>query len=81
MGLLLVGGLITIGLPSGLARAQERTDRYDENEVRRDPRDIRQDIRSQFLLFGQGDRATTGMRSTGQMPYYITNTGIVDGSL
>jgi len=80
MSLLLVSGLMISGLPSGLARAQQRVDRHNDNEVRRDPGEIRQDMRSHFLLFGQGDRATTGMRSTGQMPYYLTNTGIVDGA-
>ncbi|MGH7546422.1 MAG: hypothetical protein ACREKI_09595 [Gemmatimonadota bacterium] len=35
---------------------------------------------SQFTLFGTADRAVTGMRPKGQMEYYVTNTGIVDGA-
>ncbi|MGD8866869.1 MAG: hypothetical protein PVI01_04550, partial [Gemmatimonadales bacterium] len=80
MSSLFVGGLVGIGMAAGPVRAQQATDRLDLNEVRRDPTDIRRDLQSRFLLFGQGDRATTGMRSTGQMPYLITNTGIVDAA-
>ncbi len=43
-----------------------------------DPSSYRQN--SRFLLFGEGDRASTGMRPTGNMQMYLTNTGIVDGA-
>ncbi len=80
MSSVFIGGLIGVGLAAGPIAAQQARDRLDMDEVKRDAQDIRGDLQSRFLLFGQGDRATTGMRATGQMPYLVTNTGIVDAA-
>jgi hypothetical protein len=80
MSSLFFGGLVGISLAAAPIQGQQVTERLDANGVRRDPQDVQRDLQSRFLLFGEGDRATTGMRATGQMPYIMTNTGIVDAA-
>jgi hypothetical protein len=83
VSLVLAGSLIGVGAAAEFALAQTvepPEGRLDENEVRHDIRTLQRDLRSRFRLFGQGDRATTGMRPTGQMEMFMTNTGIVDAA-
>ena len=76
----LMGVLLALGV-TPLLSAQEAgvpVDAADNNFV--DMAALRAQNSSSFLLFGEGDRAATGMRPTGSMEFLVTNTGIVDGA-
>lgn len=63
----------------GAAAAQRR-----ETRLFVPPGDAAQDIGelrpSPFRLFGEGDRAFTGLRPTGNTQWFVTNTGIIDAA-
>jgi len=69
--------LILAPLP---ASAQEGNVSWlDDGDVRRASiQDLQ--AKSQFRLFGEGDRAFSGLRPTGNMEFFVTNTGIVDAA-
>jgi len=67
-----------LGLAPGLATAQQVRMRTDANERPVDAPDLQRN--SRFALFGEGDRAFTGLRPTGNIQWFVTNTGIVDAA-
>ena len=74
----LVGGLLL--LIAGPSPASAQVPLALEDGTFADMEGLRAQHGSRFRLFGEGDRAATGMRATGQMEFQLTNTGIVDGA-
>ncbi|MFQ5530494.1 MAG: hypothetical protein ACE5FP_09110, partial [Gemmatimonadota bacterium] len=73
--------LVGIGAAAESSFAQEvanETRLFDGNEVAHDIRSLQG--KSRFRLFGEGDRAQTGMRPTGNTEMFLTNTGIIDAA-
>ncbi len=76
----LVGGLLCMITLPALAVAQElKPIEYGPDERPYDIRDLQRQ-KSGFRLFGEGDRAFTGLRPTGNIQWFVTNTGIVDAA-
>ena len=78
----MIGLVAALALSPGLVQAQQpprETRLFDGNEVAQDISDLQGD-NSRFRLFGEGDRAQTGMRPTGNTEMFLTNTGIVDAA-
>lgn len=74
----LLGALLVAGSFPATAAAQQRSHIYDESSGELvDPGDRDGSL---FRLFGEGDRASTGLRATGNTAMFLTNTGIVDAA-
>lgn len=76
----LLGTLLLAGVLAGPAWGQQQGLRPKRSgdgpyEVERFER-----ARSAFRLFGEGDRAFSGLRPTGNIQWFVTNTGIIDAA-